>query len=118
MTRGPRLFIAVLAFAAFSACLKLAYGGINWKAVWIEPYNPIALSPGTTQAYTVKGLNGANLTADLTSSPYLKVISYDPDIVQVDREHALLIGKGVGETELRISFSEATSLVRVYVRDH
>lgn len=98
-------------------CASSVLAGINWKAVWLDkPYNPVSLESGAVQKYTVMGLNGANATADLTRSPYLKVISLDPDVVEVDRVNAQFIGKSVGETELRISFSEATSIVKVFVR--
>jgi hypothetical protein len=92
-------------------------GGINWKAVWLEkPYNPVVLELGAVRQFTVMGLNGANLTADLTRSQYLKMISLDPDVVEVDRADAQLIAKSAGQTELRISFSEATSIVQVLVK--
>ena len=58
-----------------------AQGGINWKAVWLDkPANPLLLAPGAVEKYTVMGLDGANATADLTRSPYLKVVSLDPDV--------------------------------------
>jgi hypothetical protein len=92
-------------------------GGINWKAVWLEaPGNPVVLEPGAAKPYTVMGLNGADTKADLTQSGYLKLVSLNPEVVEVDRVHNRLLGKSVGETELRISFSEATSVVRVLVR--
>jgi hypothetical protein len=94
-----------------------AIAGINWKAVWIEPYNPVLLAPGGVQTYKIMGLNGADVKADLTLSPYLKIVSLDPDIVEVDQTKGRLIGKHTGQTELKISFSEATSLIKVYVRN-
>ena len=94
-----------------------ALGGINWKAVWLEkPSNPVVLEPGAVQNFTVMGLNGGDVKADLTHSQYLTVISLNPDVVEVDRATARLIGKSAGHTELRISFSEATSIVRVIVK--
>jgi hypothetical protein len=63
------------------------------------------------------GLNGADVKADLTLSPHLKIVSLDPDIVEVDQTNGHLIGKHPGQAELKISFSEATSLIKVYVRN-
>jgi hypothetical protein len=102
---------------ALALCANSVVGGINWKAVWLEaPGNPVFLEPGAVRSYTVMGLNGANTKADLTQSRYLKLIALDPEVVEVDRVNSRLIGKSVGETELRISFSEATSVVKVFVR--
>lgn len=108
---------AAVALAGFVSYATIAIAGINWKAVWIEPYNPVLLMPGGVQTYKIMGLNGADVKAELTLSPYLKIVSLDPDIVQVDQMNAHLIGKHTGETELKISFSEATSLIKVYVRN-
>jgi hypothetical protein len=106
--------VGLLALGLFASS---APGGINWKAVWLEqPGNPVVLEPGAIQMFTVMGLNGANVTADLTRNQYLKLISLDPDVVEVDRTNTRLIGKSAGQTELRISFSEATSIVRVLVK--
>lgn len=106
-----------LGLLAIGVCASSALGGINWKAVWLEqPSNPVFLQPGAVQKYAVAGLNGADVKADLTANKYLKVISIDPDVVEVDSANSQLVGKSEGETELRISFSEATSIVRVFVR--
>jgi fibronectin type 3 domain-containing protein len=63
------------------------------------------------------GLNGADVKANLTKSQYLKITSSDPGIVEVDQKNAVLIGKKVGQAEIRISFSEATSLVHAVVKE-
>jgi hypothetical protein len=55
--------------------------------------------------------------ADLTKSQYLKIVSADPSIVEVDQKDAVLIGKNPGQTEIRISFSEATCLVKAFVKE-
>ncbi|MGD1096245.1 MAG: hypothetical protein ABSB35_30165 [Bryobacteraceae bacterium] len=88
--------------------------GINWKAVWLDR-NPVVLKPGETHQYKVMGLNGADRTADLTHSPYLTIVSSDPKILTIDQGRAVFKGVAPGETEIRVSFSEATSLVRVHV---
>jgi hypothetical protein len=109
-----KLKVGLLAVALYGTS---APAGINWKAVWLEkPYNPVFLDPGAVQKYEVKGLNGADVTADLTGSEYLKVVSLNPNVVEVDQANAQLIGKSEGQTELRILLSEATSIVRVFVR--
>src|SRR5260370_24868972 len=46
----------------------MAFSGINWKAVWLEPRTPVVLTVGETQPYTVMGLNGADVKAELTKS--------------------------------------------------
>jgi hypothetical protein len=89
--------------------------GINWKTVWLEP-NPIILdSPGSFLAYTVKGIDGGDHRADLTHNHYLKVTSSDETIVSVDQQSARLIAKKAGRVEIRISFSECTSINRATV---
>jgi hypothetical protein len=95
----------------------MAFSGINWKAVWLEPRTPVFLTVGETQPYTVMGLNGADVKAELTKSQYLKITSSDPGIVEVNQKNAVLIGKKVGQAEIRISFSEATSFVHAVVKD-
>jgi hypothetical protein len=97
---------AVLTFLAFSMP-----AGINWRTVWLEP-NPVILqSPGSSIPYIVKGINGAeDAQFDLTHNPYLKVVSSDETIVAVDQESAQFIGKAVGHAEIRVSFSECTSI--------
>ena len=84
--------------------------GINWKTVWLEP-NPIVLdSPGSSLEYIVKGIDGGDHQADLTHNHYLKITSSDESIVSVDQESARLIAKRAGRVEIRISFSECTSI--------
>jgi hypothetical protein len=106
--------VGLLALGLF---VSSAPGGINWKAVWLEkPSSPVVLEPGAAQKFTIMGLNGADVTADLTQNQYLTIMSLNPDVVEVDRATARLVGKSAGQTELRISFSEATSIVRVLVK--
>jgi hypothetical protein len=97
---------AVLTFLAFSMP-----AGINWRTVWMEP-NPVILqSPGSSIAYVVKGINGAeDVQYNLTHNLALKVVSSDEKIVAVDQEAARLIGKTAGHAEIRVSFSECTSI--------
>ena len=92
-------------------------GGINWKTVWLEP-NPVVLHAGSSISYVVKGINGVDLKADLTYSPHLVIRSSDTKVVEVDQKHARLVGKSSGRAEIRISFSECTSLVEATVLDH
>jgi len=61
------------------------------------------------------GLNGMNTTADLTRSQWLTIVSSDPTILEIDKEKAQFIGKAPGHVEIRISFSEATSIVKATV---
>ena len=112
MLKPSHLFAAVMMLSLASATLA----GINWKAVWLEaPYNPVHLKIGESRSYTVMGLNGMNTTADLTHSPYFTIISSDPKILEIDKEKAQFIGKAPGHVEIRISFSEATSIVKATV---
>lgn len=104
---GPAFALALL----FGTC----FAGINWKAVWLEPRTPILLSVGETQPYKIMGLNGADVRAELTKSQYLKITSSDPGIVEIDQKNAAVIGKRPGHVEIRISFSEATSIVQAFV---
>ena len=98
-------------------CMGIAIAGIDWKAVWFEPATPVTLAVGETQAYTVMGLNGADVKANLTRSPYLKITSSDPDVVEVDRKNAVFVAKKPGKAEIRISFSEATNTAQVFVKE-
>jgi hypothetical protein len=95
----------------------IVFAGINWKAVWVEPKMPILLTVGQTKPYTIMGLNGGDVKADLTASPYLSISSSDPDIVQVDRNNAAFIGEKTGHAQIRISFGGATSIVQAFVRE-
>jgi hypothetical protein len=107
-----------LSLAAFVVLLlaTATFAGINWKAVWLDaPYNPVHLKIGESCSYTVMGLNGMNTTADLTHSPYLAITSSDLNILEVDKENERFIGKVPGHVEIRISFSEATSIVKATV---
>jgi hypothetical protein len=90
--------------------------GINWRAVWLEP-NPILLHPGSSRTYVVKGIHGGSEDhVDLTHSQYLSVTSSDESVVAVDTGSARLIGKSVGQVEIRVSFSECTSITRAFVK--
>lgn len=108
---------ALIRFALSAlAFLAMAQGGINWKAVWLEPYNLVLIHAGEKTSYTVMGLDGANVTADLTKSPYLHISSSNADVIEVDQKDGIFVGEKQGEAEIRISFSEATALVRAQVR--
>jgi hypothetical protein len=106
-----RLLVAIGALALSTS------SGVNWKTVWLEP-NPISLnSPGSSVSYVVKGINGADIEADRTHNPDLKITSSDENVVAVDQASARLTGKAVGRAEIRISFSECASLITATVRD-
>jgi hypothetical protein len=108
------LIRAAFVFGIFTLAVP---AGINWKTIWLEP-NPIILqSPGSFAPYVVKGIDGSDVKADLTHSPHLKISSSDENIVFVDRKSARLIAKAPGRVEIRISFSECTSLITVTVLD-
>lgn len=92
--------------------VSLAIAGINWKAVWLEPQNHIILRVGESKPYTIRGLNGADIEADLTKSPELKMISSDPEVLAIDRETLAFVGKKPGQVEVRIAFGDATAVVR------
>jgi hypothetical protein len=91
--------------------------GINCKAVWLEPRMPIVLTVGETQPYTVMGLDGADAKGDLTKSPYLAIASSDAEVLVVDQKNAAFIGRKPGHVEIRITFSEATTIVQAFVRE-
>jgi len=111
-----RQSLGILGGSGVVLITTMAVAGINWKAVWLEPRNPV-VTVGEKQPYTVMGLNGMNTTADLTKSPYLKIISSDPDVLEVDQRNAVFVGKKAGNAEIQISFSEATAIVRAIVKE-
>jgi hypothetical protein len=112
MLKRPHLFAALVMLSFVSA----TFAGINWKAVWLDsPYNPVHLKMGESRPYIVMGLSGMDTKADLTHSQYLTVVSSDPAILEVDKENTRFIGKAPGHVEIRISFSQATSIVQAVV---
>jgi hypothetical protein len=112
MLKRSHLFAALVMLSFMS----VTFAGINWKAVWLDsPYNPVHLKTGESCSYAVMGLNGMDTKADLTHSQYLTVVSSDPTILEVDKENARFIGKAPGRVEIRISFSQATSIVQANV---
>ena len=94
----------------------VAIGGINWKSVWLEPRTPVVLTVGEAKPYTVMGLNGADVKADLTKSRYLKITSSDAGILEIDPETGTFVGKKPGHVDIRISFDEAAEMVPAFVR--
>lgn len=109
--------VALRVASVFAAIALCASGGINWKTVWLEP-NPVILqAPGSSIAYEVKGITGADTKSDLTHNRNLKISSSDDRIVSVDQQSARLIAKAPGRVEIRISFSECTSLIAATVLD-
>jgi len=106
----PRLGIALVFVCA-------AVGGINWVSVWLEPRTGIVvLTTGETKSYTAMGRNGAEVNADLTNSPYLKMTSSDPEVAEVDCKKHVFTGKKPGHAHIALSFSEATEMIPVFVR--
>ena len=63
------------------------------------------------------GLNGADVKADLTKSPYLKITSSDSGVLEIDPANGTFVGKRPGHVDIRISFSEATEMVPAFVRE-
>ena len=99
------------------ALISSSSAGINWRTVWLEP-NPVNVRLGSSLPYVVRGIHGGSEEhVDLTHNPSLKITSSNETIVAVDREHARLIGKTLGRVEIRVSFSECTSLITATVRD-
>jgi hypothetical protein len=106
-----RLIVILGAFALSTPA------GINWRTVWLEP-NPVNLRPGSSLDYVVRGIHGgSDEHVDLTYNPYLKITSSDESIVAVDRAGGRLLGNTVGRVEIRVSFSECTSLITATVRE-
>jgi hypothetical protein len=62
-------------------------------------------------------MDGAEVKADLTNSPYLRIITSDPDVLDVDGENAVFLGKKPGHVESLIAFSEATAIVQAFVKE-
>jgi hypothetical protein len=81
----------------------------------MEP-NPISLKSGSSKPYAVFGIDGSDSKAELTNNPRLRITSTDERIVAVDRVSGRLIGKAPGIVEIRVSFSECTSLLAATVR--
>src|SRR5260370_161144 len=112
MLKRSLLFAALVVLSFVTTVLA----GIKWKAVWLQaPYNPVHLKIGESRSYTVMGLSGMDTKADLTHSEWLTIVSSDPTILEIDKEKAQFIGKAPGHVEIRISFSEATSIVKATV---
>jgi hypothetical protein len=112
MLKRSRLFAILVALSFMS----VTFAGINWKAVWLDaPYNPVHMKMGESHPYIVMGLSGMDTKADLTHSQYLTVVSSDPTILEVDKVNAQFIGMAPGRVKIRISFSEATSVVEANV---
>jgi hypothetical protein len=103
--------------AWISLFMGMAVAGINWKAVWLEPRIPVVLTVGEKQPYTVMGLDGGDYRANLTKSTYLTMTSSDTNTLEIDRKNSVFIGKKTGQVEIRISFSEATAIVKAFVRE-
>jgi hypothetical protein len=96
--------------------IGLVFGGINWKVVWLEPKAPLTLTVGESQPYTVMGLDGSDTKANLTKSRYLKISSSDTNVLEVDQEKAVLIGKKPGRTVIRISFGQTSNVKLAVVK--
>jgi hypothetical protein len=94
----------------------VAVSGINWKSVWLEPRTPVVLTVGEAKPYTVIGRNGADVKADLTKSPYLKITSSDAEILEVNPQTGTFVGKKPGHVDIQIAFSDATEMVPAFVR--
>lgn len=59
----------------------------------------------------------ADAKAEQTKSPYLKIVSSDPDVLEIDKGNRTFIGKKPGHVEIRISFSEARAVAQAVVRE-
>lgn len=107
---GRLASIAVVFFGTATA-------GINWIGVWLEPRTSLlTLTVGEFKAYTVIGLTGTSVKANLTRSPHLKITSSDTNVLDVDKEIAMFVAKAPGKAEVSIAFSEASATVKVMVQ--
>jgi hypothetical protein len=112
MPKGFYTSVAIVTLLFADAALA----GINWKSVCLDsPSQPVHLKIGESQRYKIVGLDGADTKADLTLSPYLVIASSDPNLLEVDRKNARFIGRAGGHVEIRIRFSEATTVVKAIV---
>jgi hypothetical protein len=92
--------------------------GINWTAVWLEPRTPLlTLTVGEWKAYTVMGMNGDNVKADLTRARDLKITSSDTKVLDVDKNLAMFNAKAPGKAEVSIAFSGVRETVQVLVKE-
>ena len=110
------LAVSILCLGAF-LFTRAAMAGINWISVWLAPRTPVVMNIGETRPYTVMGLNGANIEAELTHSQYLKIASSDPDVIEIDPKQSAFIAKKAGQVEIRIAFSEAKAVIKAVVRE-
>ena len=104
MTRFRIRILVVLAIATVFG--SVAWAGINWKAVWMEPNVIVLYEPGQTSSFKVFGTHGADGRAELTGNPHLRIESGDPRIAEVDRDNGQIVAKSVGQVELRVSFGK------------
>ena len=111
-----RIGLQIFGFMAV-LCTGAAVAGINWISIWLEPNAPVVLTVGENQTYAVWGLNGADVRSNLTKSPYLKMSSSNPDVVEIDRRDATFIGKKPGHSVIRFSFSEASNAAQAVVKE-
>ena len=55
--------------------------------------------------------------AGITKSPYLKISSSNPDVIEIDQKSGAFIGKKRGHSIIRFSFSEASSAAHGVVKE-
>jgi hypothetical protein len=109
--------IGIRSVGVFVFLICSAPAGINWRTVWLEPNPLIFPAAGSSISYIVYGIDGMDdVHHDLTRNPSLKVTSSDESIVVVDQASAKLVAKAPGRAEIRVSFSECTSIIKATVR--
>jgi hypothetical protein len=88
-----------------------------WSATGVRLEPPrIALASSTaSQHYVVSALDSTGIERDVGSS--CKISSSDPNVVQIDEKHHLMIGKSPGHAQVRAEFSGAVSVAEVTVGD-
>jgi hypothetical protein len=85
------------------------------RAIRIQPEDICLTSPGTSQRFIVLVKDSNGLETDVTRS--CRITSSKPQVVTVDREKHLLIGKGIGDAELRVTLGKLTASSRITVSD-
>jgi hypothetical protein len=101
---------SVLALAALVA-LPLAAGSA-WKSVRLEPGSIVLAHPGASQHFLVSGIDDEGET-DVTA--ICRVLSSNPEVVDVDSKRGILTGKKPGEATVRVTLGSVSSAIKVTV---
>ena len=87
----------------------------GWRSLAIEPQEIVLAAPGASQRFVVSASDAAGRELDVAEDA--RVVSSNPRVAEIDREHRTIVGKAPGRATVKVTLGGRTAFTSVEVRN-